>query len=275
MQVKDKTVLITGAARGIGQAIVIEFAKAGADVIGVDFSLADAQQTAAAVEKQGRTFKGFACDITDETAVSMMLKEAQQFKRGFDILVNNAGVLPSGPFMDRDFAVWRKTVETNLTALMALTHLVLPYFLQRESAHIVNIASIAGKYGTEGVVAYSASKHGVVGFSSALRFELQDTRIGVNCIIPSQVETRLSEGVSNTFLTPVIKPDKVAKAVKKAVEKNLAEVYVPKSQRFLVSIVPSLSPRFARWLNRMSGASRGWLRAKKEIPADLAKEPKA
>ncbi len=275
MRVKDKTVLITGAARGIGQAIVMEFAKASADVIGVDLSLADAQQTAEAVEKQGRTFKGLACDITDETAVSMMLKEAQQFKSGFDILINNAGVLPSGPFLDRDFAVWRKTVETNLTALMALTHLVLPYFFKRKIAHIVNIASIAGKYGTEGLVAYSASKHGVVGFSSALRFELQDTHIGVSCIFPSQVETRLSEGVSNTFLTPVVQPVDVAKAVRKAVEKNLPEVYVPKSQRFVVSIVPSLSPRFARWLNRMSGASRGWLRAKKEIPADLAKEPKA
>jgi len=275
VRVKDKTVLITGAARGIGRAIVIEFAKAGADVIGVDLSLADAQQTAEVVEKQGRTFKGFACDITDETAVSMMLKEAQQFKSGFDILVNNAGVLPSGPFLDRDFAVWRKTVETNLTALMGLTHLALPYFFKRKSAHIVNIASIAGKYGTEGLVAYSASKHGVVGFSSALRFELQDTHIGVSCIFPSQVETRLSEGVSNTFLTPVIQPREVAQAVRKAVEKNLPEVYVPKSQRFVVSIVPSLSPRFARWLNSLTGASRGWLRAKKEIPADLAKEPKA
>ncbi len=275
MRVKDKTVLITGAARGIGQAIVIEFAKAGADVIGVDLSLADVQQTAEAVKKQGRTFKSLACDITDETAVSMMLKEAQRFKSGFDILVNNAGVLPSGPFMDRDFAVWRKTVETNLTALMVLTHLVLPYFLKRENAHIVNIASIAGKYGTEGLVAYSASKHGVVGFSSALRFELQDTHIGVSCIFPSQVETRLSEGVSNTFLTPLIPPREVAQAVRKAVEKNLPEVYVPKSQRFVVSIVPSLSPRFARWLNNLTGASRGWLRAKKEIPADLAKEREA
>ncbi len=275
MRVKDKTVLITGAARGIGQAIVIEFAKAGADVIGVDFSLADAQQTAAAVEKQGRTFKGFACDITDETAVSMMLKEAQQFKSGFDILVNNAGVLPSGPFTDRDFAVWRKTVETNLTALMALTHLVLPYLFKRKSAHIVNIASIAGKYGTEGLVAYSASKHGVVGFSSALRFELQDTHIGVSCIFPSQVETRLSEGVSNTFLTPVIQPREVAIAVRKAVEKNLAEVYVPKSQRFVVSILPSLAPGFVRWFAKWTNASKGWVHAKKEIPANMAKEPEA
>ena len=275
MRVKDKIVLITGAARGIGQATALEFAKAGADVIGVDLSLADVRQTAEAVEKQGRAFKGFSCDITDEIAVSEMLKEARQFKSGFDILVNNAGVLPSGPFMDRDFSVWRKTIETNLTALMALTHLVLPYFLKRESAHIVNIASIAGKYGTEGVVAYSASKHGVVGFSSALRFELQDTQIGVSCIFPTQVETRLSEGVSNTFLTPVIQPHEVATAVRRAVEKNLAEVYVPKSQRFVVSILPSLAPGFARWFAKWTNASKGWVQAKKEIPADVAEEREA
>lgn len=275
MRVKDKTVLITGAARGIGQATALEFAKAGADVIGIDLSFADVQQTTEAVEKQGRAFQGFSCDITDGTAVSEMLKKAQQFKSGFDILVNNAGVLPSGPFMDRDFTAWRKTVETNLIALMALTHLVLPYLLKRKNAHIVNIASIAGKYGTEGVVAYSASKHGVVGFSSALRFELQDTPVGVSCIFPSQVETRLSEGVSHTFLTPVIQPRDVAVAVRKAVEKNLAEVYVPKSQRFVVSVIPSLAPRFARWLNRMMGASQGWVHAKKEISTDVAEKREA
>lgn len=158
---------------------------------------------------------------------------------------------------------------------MALTHLVLPYLLKRKNAHIVNIASIAGKYGTEGVVAYSASKHGVVGFSSALRFELQDTPVGVSCIFPSQVETRLSEGVSHTFLTPVIQPRDVAVAVRKAVEKNLAEVYVPKSQRFVVSVIPSLAPRFARWLNRMMGASQGWVHAKKEISTDVAEKREA
>ena len=275
MRVKDKTVLITGAARGIGQAMALEFAKAGANIIGIDLSIADVGQTAEAVEKQGRAFKGFSCDITDEIAVSEMLKKAQQFKSGFDILVNNAGVLPSGPFMDRDFTVWHKTVETNLIALMALTHSVLPYLLKRENAHIVNIASIAGKYGTEGVVAYSASKHGVVGFSSALRFELQDTPVGVSCIFPSQVETRLSEGVSNTFLTPVIQPHEVAIAVRKAVEKNLAEVYVPKSQRIVVSILPSLAPGFARWFAKWTNASKGWVHAQKEIPANMAKEPEA
>ncbi len=265
MLIKNKTVLITGAARGIGQATAIEFAEAGADVMGVDLSLAALQQTAEMVEKQGQAFKSIACDITDDGAVSIMLKEAQQFKSGFDILINNAGVLPSGPFMDRDFSVWRKTIETNLTALMGLTHLALPYFLKKESAHIVNIASIAGKYGTEGVAAYSASKHGVVGFSSALRFELQDTSVGVSCLVPSQVETRLSEGVSNTFLTPVVQPLKVAKAIRKAVEKDLPEVYVPKSQRFVVSILPGLAPRLTRWLSRMTGASQGWLKARKDI----------
>jgi len=79
VRVKDKTVLITGAARGIGQAMALEFAKAGANIIGIDLSLADVGQTTVAVEKQGRAFKGFSCDITDGIAVSEMLKKAQQF----------------------------------------------------------------------------------------------------------------------------------------------------------------------------------------------------
>ncbi|MFQ5605954.1 MAG: SDR family NAD(P)-dependent oxidoreductase [bacterium] len=268
MKIKGKTALITGAARGIGQATAFEFAKAGADIVGVDLHLPDMQATADTVQKLNRKFTGLACDITNDSATRKMLQHAMDSNGGFDVLVNNAAVMASGPFLEQDFNVWRRTIETNLTALMALTHAALPHLIKKESAHIVNVASIAGKFGTEGVVAYAASKHGVVGFSSALRFELQKTNVGVSWICPSQAATRMGEGVEHTFLTPVVQPKDVAKAVRKAVENNSPEVYVPRSQRWLVSIIPSLAPRFARWFSEWSKASQGWLQARKEIPTD-------
>lgn len=265
MQLKDKTVLITGAARGIGQAIAVELGKSGVNILGVDLELRALEETATVVRSFGGRFDGFACDVSDEKAARTLIVKAEKKNRGLDILVNNAGVLPSGPFAENDFDVWRRTLEINLNAAMILTHAVLPRFIRLNSGHIVNIASIAGKFGTEGVVAYAAAKHGVVGFSSALRAELRDTNIGVSWICPSLVATRLTEGVSYTFLTPLVQPEDVARAVRKAIEKNAGEIFVPKRVRFVVSILPCLFPKIASWILKRSKASQGWLNARKAL----------
>ncbi|NIR51095.1 SDR family NAD(P)-dependent oxidoreductase [candidate division KSB1 bacterium] len=267
MNLQDKTALITGAARGIGQATSVELAHAGANIIGVDLKVEDLSETSKAVEQLGTKFYGFACDVSDESSVRMLVKQAETTDGGFDILVNNAGVLPSGPFLERDFEVWRRTIDINLTGLMMLTYVALPHLFARKVGHIVNIASIAGKFGTEGVAVYAASKHGVVGFSSALRFELQQKNIGVSWICPSLVNTRMSSDVQYTFLTPKVEPETIARAVRQAIETNATELFVPRRVRLAVSILPSLAPRFSRWLTRVTKASKGWLIAKKELAA--------
>lgn len=266
MKLTGKTVLITGAARGIGQATALELAHAGANIIGIDLGLQEMQETAGKIEESGQKFTGFACDITDEPEVLKVVRQAAAHENSFDILVNNAGVLPSGPFLERDFGDWRRTIEVNLLALMHLTYRVLPILLQRGSGHIVNIASIAGKFGTEGVVAYAASKHGVVGFSSGLRSELVGTKVGVSCICPSPARTRMAEGVSHTFLTPVVEPQAVARAVRRAIETNAIEVFVPRHVRLSTSLLPAISPRLAHWILRISKASHGWTVARKSLP---------
>ncbi len=265
MKLEDKAVLITGAARGIGQAIAKELACAGAHIIGIDLCLEDLDETADLVTKLEQNFTPFVCDVRDENAIRQLMSRVQQ-TGGFDILINNAGVLPSGPFANGDFESWRKVIDINLTGLMSLTHALLPILKTRREAHIVNIASVAGKFGTEGVAAYAASKHGVVGFSSALRFELAESNIGVSWICPSMVNTRMAAGVPSNFFTPLMQPSDVARAVRRAIETNAAEVYVPRRMRWLVSILPSLLPGFARWLSWHGKASRGWLTAEKKIP---------
>lgn len=265
MDLVNKTVLITGVARGIGLATAIELAQAGSDVIGVDLRIEDMEYTANMVEDRGKRFVALACDISDEQAAGEMVAKATHLSSGFDILVNNAGVLPSGPFVEKEFRVWRRTLEINLLGLMNLTHAALPHLLQKRSGHIVNMASIAGKFATEGVVAYAAAKHGVVGFSSALKAELKGTGVGVSWICPSLAKTRLTAGVAHTFLTPMVSPETVAKAVRKAIETDRAEMFIPRRMRFLVSILPTVAPRLSRWISRKSGASQGWLDAEKEL----------
>lgn len=263
MKVNDKIALITGAARGIGQAIAVELARAGAHIIGVDLRLEDLHETAQLVTKSGRHFTAFTCDVGNEKAVRQLMAGLAQ-SDGFDILINNAGILPSGPFAEGDFETWRKVIDINLTGLMAITHAALPILKSRSEAHIVNIASVAGKFGTEGVAAYAASKHGVVGFSSALRFELAESNIGVSWICPSMVNTRMAAGVPSNFFTPLMQPNDVAQAVRRVIGTNAAEVYVPRRMEFLVSIMPSLLPGFSRWLSWHGKASRGWLTAGKK-----------
>ncbi len=258
MKITNKIALITGAARGIGQAIAQELAQAGAHIIGVDLRAEDLQETAALVQSCGRDFSSLACNVADENAIRQLLANLMQ-SGGFDILINNAGVLPSGPFAERKFDDWRKVIDINLTGLMSLTHAALPILKSRGEAHIVNMASVAGKFGTEGVAAYAASKHGVVGFSSALRFELAKFNIGVSWICPSMVNTRMAAGVPPNFFTPLMQPADVARAVRRAIESNAAEVYAPRRMGFLVSIMPSLLPGFSRWLSWHGKASRGWL----------------
>lgn len=265
MQLKDKIILITGAARGIGRATAVELSQAGADIIGVDLELNDLNETSHAVEHNGRTFHGYECDVSDERAIRDLIQKVQEHNSGFDGLVNNAGVLPSGPFAEREFDVWRTTIDINLTGLMLLTHTALPILLARPEAQIVNIASVAGKFGTEGVAAYAASKHGVVGFSSALREELRATQVGVSWLCPSMANTRLTTGVKEHFLTPMIQPEDVAKAVRRAIETNAIEVHVPGWVRLVTTVTPALSPRFARWIARTTKASQSWLDARRGI----------
>jgi all-trans-retinol dehydrogenase (NAD+) len=260
----NKTALISGAARGIGQAIAAELARCGVRIIGVDLRVEDLRDTSDLVKNLGCEFTSLACDVADEHAIRKMMTALSQ-SGGFDILINNAGVLPSGPFAEGDFSAWRKVVGVNVIGLMAMTHAALPILKSRGAAHVVNMASVAGKFGTEGVAAYGASKHGVVGFSSALRFELAEINIGVSWICPSMVSTQMAAGVPSNFFTPLMQPGDVAKAVRRAIETNAAEVYVPRRMRFLVSIMPSLLPGFSRWLSWHGKASRGWLAAKKKI----------
>jgi all-trans-retinol dehydrogenase (NAD+) len=263
MQIRDKTILITGAARGIGQEIAVAIARSGGHIIGADLPEADWMETQTRISREGRSFAAVVCDVTDADSVRLAVTEAA--RNGFDGLVNNAGVLPSGPFLDRSFSVWQRAVEVNTLGTMQMCHAALPHLLSRPESHIVNIASVAGKIGSRGMAAYCASKHGVVGLSSALRFEYADSSVRVSCVIPSMVNTRLSHGVRRSPLVPMVEPGEVGAAVVRAISRNLAETYVPRWTHFLMGTVPGLFPPLYRWLARHDRTGWGWLDARKPI----------
>lgn len=265
MKLDGKMVLLTGAGRGIGQATAVELARAGAHILGIDLRADSMEETAAKTAVLGVRFEAFACDVSDRTATAALLETIAEKFGGIDVLINNAGVLPCGPFEERDFGDWQKTIEINLLGLMALTHAALPLMLQRNEGHIVNLASVAGKFGSEGLAAYAASKHGVVGFSSALRAELADRNIGVSWICPSFVNTGMIAGVTRTAWTPLVTSEIVARAIRRAIETNASEVFLPRLMHLTAGVMPNLLPNAWRKMLRWTKASQGWLHANKSL----------
>ena len=262
MNLKGKTVLITGAARGIGQAIAVELARAGAHIFALDLHLEDLEPTMARVEEVGGRIKAFEGDVADSEAMRQFIDELFMLHGGFDVLVNNAGVILTGPFLEHEPWSIRKLIEINLLAAILLTRYSLDYLLKRKEAHIVNLASLAGKFAPEGLAVYAATKHGIVGFSSALREELSEHGIGVSWVCPSFVQTRMVENIQRTFLTPLVQPEDVARAVRRAIEQNRGEVFVPRAMRLSVGMFPAVMPGLARRLLRLVKHSRGWYEVK-------------
>lgn len=269
MKLSGNTILITGCGMGIGALTAERLAKEGNDIIGVDISSTLMKEIQMKVESLGRKFYGYVCDLSNEEQIVSLIKKIKKNKLSFQILINNAGIAPSGPFEGKDFSVWEKALQINIHGPMKLVHESLPILREQKEATIINLASIAGKFGTEGTVTYSATKHAMVGFSQALKMELYETQIGVSWICPSMAKTRMIDGVKPSFFTPVIEPEQVAKAICKAIEKNPGEVLVPSYLRSTIVIMPALFPKFSLWLAVKTKASKGWLLANKGLEKNI------
>ncbi|TGL74947.1 SDR family NAD(P)-dependent oxidoreductase [Leptospira jelokensis] len=269
MKLSGNTVLITGCGMGIGALTAERLAKEGNDIIGVDINLSHLKEIQNKVESLGKKFYGFACDLSQAEQITSLIKKIKKNKLQFQVLINNAGIAPSGPYEGKNFSVWEKALQINVHGPMQLIYESLPILREQKEASIINLASIAGKFGTEGTVTYSATKHAMVGFSQALKMELYDTQIGVSWICPSMAKTRMIDGVKPSFFTPVIEPIQVADAICKAIQKNPGEVLVPSYLRSTIVIMPALFPKFSLWLAVKTKASKGWLLANKGLEKNI------
>ena len=183
-----RAALVTGAAGGLGEVFCTALASAGIDVAGVD--IADLTETADRVEQAGARFAACPADITDpERAAAAVTRAAAEFGR-LDIVVNNAGIFPLLPFEETRAADWRRIMSLNLDGMFYVTQAALPWLKRSPAGRIVNIASAVVWLGPPGMVAYTASKAGVVGFTRALATELGPTGVTVNAITPSMIPTR-------------------------------------------------------------------------------------
>jgi len=255
-QLRGRNALVTGAGGGLGAYIARALAGEGVNLAVTDLPGSSVDGLSAELRTRGVQVEHAPADLTDRDERRRLASWAADALGPIDILVNNAGVEFGGPFLDTSPEQLELTVAVNLLAVMDLTRLLLPGMLDRHRGHVVSMASLAGKIPPPQLASYGATKHGVVGFTGALRAELADERVGFSAICPGFVGRvgmfgRLEpyiEGGSVPMGT--IPPERVGDAVVRAIREDVGEIVLNrrpvKPLILLNAIAPGAATRLAR-----------------------------
>ena len=184
---RDKVAVITGAARGLGQAFAKRLAEDGVHIAVAD--LEAGEETASLVRAAGREALAVRCDVSSPESVAGVAREVERAFGRCDILVNNAGIYPSRPFDELTYAEWRRVLSVNLDSMFLMAKAFVPGMKARGWGRVVNLASNTFGTPVPGLVHYIASKGGVIGFTRALASDLGPHGITVNAISPSLTQT--------------------------------------------------------------------------------------
>jgi len=193
-----KTALVTGSRRGIGKAIAIGLAEAGADIIGVSASMEEyGGQVGAEVRALGHSFQGYACDFSDRTALHAWIATLSENHPDIDILVNNAGTILRKPAAEHSDEYWDTVIEVNLNAQFILSRELGAHMVKRGSGKIIFTASLLSFQGGITVPGYAASKGGIKQLVMALANEWAGKGVNVNAIAPGYISTDNTEALRN------------------------------------------------------------------------------
>ena len=207
-----KVALITGASRGIGFAIARRLGKMGARISVCGRDQVKLDQSASNLRGQGIDTLAIQADVAHGDQISSLVQKTQQELGPIDILVNNAGTGLFGPFHEFKEADWNTVLDTNLKAVFLLCRAVAPEMIRRQTGHIINISSLAGKNTFANGAIYCASKWGLMGLSGSMAEDLRGYGIRVSAICPGSVATEFA-GHGGKNPAKILQPDDVAHAV--------------------------------------------------------------
>jgi len=246
---RGKVVAVTGAARGIGLEIAKALVAEGAQVAIGDIDAALAAQAARPLGAHASRL-----DVRDRESFAAFLDSTRRALGPVDVLVNNAGIMPMGPFLDEPAALSAAQIDINFRGVIHGMQLALPEMLARGSGHIVNIASLAGRFGIPGAVVYTGTKFAVVGLTEAADAEYRGRGVQFTAVMPSKVRTELASGTEAAGKgIPAVGPEDVAAAVVAALRRPQLFVAVPtylKPAAGLYQLVPE-------WLTRLGRRALG------------------
>ena len=196
MLLENKIALVTGAGRGIGKIIAIELAKAGAVVVGVDYSDEYAKNISLYLKELGFKGQGFVMDVTKQESIETAMEQIIKEYGAPNILVNNAGITRDNLLMRMSQEEWDQVIATNLTSVFRISRACIRDMVKARWGRIINISSVVAYSGNAGQTNYSASKGGMVSFSKSLALEVASRNITVNCIAPGFIETDMTKKLS-------------------------------------------------------------------------------
>jgi 3-oxoacyl-[acyl-carrier protein] reductase len=208
MELEGKIAIVTGSNQGIGKAIALSLAEAGADIVAVDlFKNEQTSELVQQIEQMGRKCLAAQADVSKEAEVEAFVKEAVTQFGKVDILVNNAGITKDGLIMRMKAEDWTKVMEVNLSSMFYCTKAVARPMFKQRSGSIVFIASIIGVMGNAGQANYAASKAGAIGLMKSTAKEFAERNVRANAVAPGFIETAMTralpEEVRNTYLSQI------------------------------------------------------------------------
>ena len=261
-QLSGRTALITGASRGLGVYIARALASEGMNLVLAARTLENLETLAEELTHSNVETLPVATDVTDQRALESLVAAAEAKFGGIDVLVNNAGTLVLFPFHRLGIADMERAIRLNLTSAMILTRLVLPGMLDRGRGHVVNMSSIAGKWGPPFDQVYGVTKAGLIGFTESLRAEYRGTGVSASVICPGYVEEAGMYAVGREMMNAVApawvgrtRPQPVARAVVKAIKKDRPEIIVNTPPARLGVVATAMIPSLGHWAIRRFG---GW-----------------
>lgn len=206
MRLEGKVALVTGASRGIGREIALEFAREGADVaVNYAGSEEKAREVAEEIKAMGRKALLVQCDVSDSQAVQDMIKSVVDYFGGLDILVNNAGITRDNLILRMKEEEWDAVINTNLKGVFLCTKTAARAMMKKRSGRIINISSIVGITGNPGQANYVAAKSGVIGLTKTTAKEFASRGITVNAIAPGFISTDMTEDLPEEVKEAMIK----------------------------------------------------------------------
>ncbi|HEV7866035.1 MAG TPA: 3-oxoacyl-[acyl-carrier-protein] reductase [Chthoniobacteraceae bacterium] len=205
MRFGNQVAIVTGAGRGIGQAIALRLASEGARVAVVSRTEQNATQTAEAINaRYAGLAKAYAVDVAQSAAVKALAEEILTDFSRVDILVNNAGLTRDGLAMRMSEEDWDVVIDTNLKGAFNFTQAVMRPMLKQRSGRIINIASVSGLMGNAGQANYAASKAGLIGLTKTIAREIASRGITCNAVAPGFITTDMTEGLPENIKTAVV-----------------------------------------------------------------------
>jgi 3-oxoacyl-[acyl-carrier protein] reductase len=193
MKLKDKVALITGAGRGIGKAVALDYAREGAQLAICARTSSEIESTAKEIQAIGTECLALTCDVSAEESVGKLIDEVHKRFGRIDILINNAGVMTRpAPVTELEVRKWDYTIAVNLRGPFLVTRAVLPLMTRQKSGSIINVSSSIGRGAYANFAAYAASKWGLEGFTQTVAAEVRGRNIRVNSVEPGYVATKLT-----------------------------------------------------------------------------------